>query len=469
MTGPVQPSAAQHAAHERRLARAEVARQRDHHAARRARARARARRARSRRRRAGRRCRAWHRRSGPSPLRYARAMDAPSHDANVAPPRLDRARRAHRALGRASWASSAVGIAGHRSRRREEARLAATGSPPAGTATMDYMARHGARPRAPGGARARHAARDHRAHELLARRRRATRATCSTIRERAYVSRYALGRDYHKVLRARLQQLADRIARRGRRRSATACSPTARRCWRSRSPRRPGLGWRGKHTLLLTRDAGSWFFLGEIYTDLPLPRDAAGQRRTAARCTRVHRRVPDRRDRRAVRARRAPLHLLPDDRAARAAIPEELRPLIGNRIYGCDDCQLACPWNRYAQVAARAGFRRAPRPRRRRRWSSCSRGPRPSSTRAWPAARSAASATSAGCATSRSALGNAPSTPAVVAALAARADDPSPLVREHVAWALARHERRPRRRRIAPGERAGRSARGDRGCARARR
>ena len=112
-------------------------------------------------------------------------------------------------------------------------------------------------------------------HELLARGDAAPRTRSLDDPAQAYVSRYALGRDYHKVLRSELA--AARRAHRARKSatSAIACSPTARRCWKWRSPPRPALGWRGKHTLLLTREAGSYFFLGEIYTDLPLPVDAA--------------------------------------------------------------------------------------------------------------------------------------------------------------------------------------------------
>ena len=170
----------------------------------------------------------------------------------------------------------------------------------------------------------------------------------------AYISRYALGRDYHKVLRARLQALADRIAK--------EVGPFGYRVFTDSAPvmeveigRKSGLGWRGKHTLLLSREAGSSFFLGEIYTDLPLPVDVPVDEHCGT-CTRCISACP-------TGAIVAPYQL--DARRCisyltielKGAIPEELRPLIGNRVYGCDDCQLECPWNKFAQVSAEPDFR----------------------------------------------------------------------------------------------------------------
>jgi epoxyqueuosine reductase len=174
--------------------------------------------------------------------------------------------------------------------------------------------------------------------------------------ERAYVARYALGRDYHKVVRRRLQRLADQIA--------GAIGPFGYRVFCDSAPvmevelaRRAGLGWRGKHTLLIDRRRGSTFFIGTIYTDLRLPE---GQREPD-RCGRCERCIvacptaaivaPYRLD-----ARRCIAYLTIE---SAASIPEPMRPLIGNRIFGCDDCQLACPWNRFAQVPVIADF--APR------------------------------------------------------------------------------------------------------------
>ena len=252
---------------------------------------------------------------------------------------------------------------------------------------------------------------------------------------KAFIARYALGRDYHKVLRAKLQRLALRI-----RESVgdfgyrvfTDSAPVLEVALAARS----GLGWQGKHTLLLTRDAGSWFFLGEIYTDLPLPATPA-QSPHCGSCSACIDVCP-------TGAIVAPYQL--DARRCisyltielKGSIPEEFRPLIGNRVYGCDDCQLCCPWNRYAQDTAEPAF-----------------AVRNGLDDADLAALFAWTETEFSERTKGSAirrigyerwsrnlavgLGNAPTLPAVVAALRARADDPSALVREHVAWALAQH------------------------------
>jgi len=252
---------------------------------------------------------------------------------------------------------------------------------------------------------------------------------------RAFVSRYALGRDYHKVLRARLRQLADRIA--------GAIGPFGYRVFTDSAPvmevelaRKAGLGWRGKHTLLLAREAGSYFFLGELYTDLPLPVDAAVAEHCGT-CTRCIDACP-------TRAIVAPFQL--DARRCisyltielKGSIPVELRAPIGNRVYGCDDCQLACPWNRYAQVSREPDFRvrngldsaelvdlfawSEPEFHERLAGSAIHR----IGYERW--LRNLAVG-----------LGNAPTGERVIAALRARADHPSALVREHVAWALSRH------------------------------
>ena len=174
---------------------------------------------------------------------------------------------------------------------------------------------------------------------------------------RAYVSRYALGRDYHKVVRARLQQLASRIE--------AAIGPFGHRVFCDSAPvmevalaRKAGLGWRGKHTLLLDRARGSTFFLGALYTDLPLTQAGDLVQDHCGRCTRCIDACPTgaivapyRLD-----ARRCISYLTIE---LRGAIPVEFRPLIGNRVYGCDDCQLVCPWNRFARAAAVPDF--APR------------------------------------------------------------------------------------------------------------
>jgi len=252
---------------------------------------------------------------------------------------------------------------------------------------------------------------------------------------RAYVSRYALGRDYHKLMRARLQQLASRVE--------AEIGAFGYRVFTDSAPlleveiaRRAGLGWRGKHTLLLTRDAGSMFFLGEICTDLPLPLDESASEHCGT-CTRCIEVCP-------TRAIVAPYRL--DARRCisyltielKGSIPPELRPLIGNRVYGCDDCQLHCPWNRYAAISREADF--APRHGLDRAtlvdlfaWSQEEFQTRMAGSailrigyQRW--LRNLAVG-----------LGNAPNSKAVVAALEGRANDPDRLVREHVAWALNRH------------------------------
>ncbi|MBT0959698.1 tRNA epoxyqueuosine(34) reductase QueG [Denitromonas iodatirespirans] len=252
--------------------------------------------------------------------------------------------------------------------------------------------------------------------------------------ERAYISRYALGRDYHKVLRLRLKKLAERIAEEVPHgfRVFTDSAPVTEVALATES----GIGWRGKHTLLISREAGSFFFLGEIFTDLPLPVDPP-VRDHCGDCTACIDVCP-------TRAIVAPYKL--DARRCisyltielHGAIPEEFRPLIGNRVYGCDDCQLVCPWNRFARRTAEADF--------------AVRHGLDSATLvelfAWTAedfeARMPGSPIyrighERWLRNLAVGLGNAPTTPAVLAALRARADDPSALVREHVAWALAQH------------------------------
>jgi epoxyqueuosine reductase len=252
----------------------------------------------------------------------------------------------------------------------------------------------------------------------------------------AYVSRYALGRDYHKVLRDRLQKLAARIE--------AAIGPFGYRVFTDSAPvmevalaAQTMLGWRGKHTLLLNREAGSYFFLGEIYTSLPLPPEepASGHCGTCTACL----------DACPTRAFVAPYVL--DARRCisyltiehKASIPLELRPLMGNRIYGCDDCQMACPWNRGTVSEALPDF--APR-----------HGLDASSLVelfSWD--EETFLARMQGSAIRRIgherwlrniavALGNAPGSAGIVSALASRRFHPSELVREHVEWALSRHQ-----------------------------
>ena len=247
------------------------------------------------------------------------------------------------------------------------------------------------------------------------------------------ISRYALGRDYHKLLRARLQRLADRIA--------THIGPFGYRAFTDSAPvlekalaEKAGLGWIGKHTNLLQRDAGSWFFLGELYTDLPLPVDAPASNHCGSCqacidiCPTQAIIAPYKLD-----ARRCISYLTIE---LRGPIPIELRPLLGNRIYGCDDCQMVCPWNKFAQPTEEPDF--APR--------HGLDAPELVELFAWSEEEFLKK--TEGSAIRRIgyecwlrniavALGNAPRSEAVTASLRARADHPSSLVREHVAWALA--------------------------------
>jgi epoxyqueuosine reductase len=255
----------------------------------------------------------------------------------------------------------------------------------------------------------------------------------------AFLSRYALGRDYHKVMRQRLQKLATRIEKEAETfayRAFVDSAPVLEKAIAMDA----GLGWIGKHTNLINSKAGSWFFLGELYTDLPLPADEAASEHCGS-CTACIDICP-------TRAIVAPWEL--DARRCISyltielpgSIPEEFRVAIGNRVYGCDDCQLVCPWNKFAKVSVEADFevrhrlddiglvelfgwskeefleRTAGNPIRRighERWL-----------------RNIAVA-----------LGNTPgdaeNTVEVVEALRSRLDHASDIVREHVAWALARH------------------------------
>lgn len=252
---------------------------------------------------------------------------------------------------------------------------------------------------------------------------------------RAYVARYALGRDYHKLMRNRLQKLAERIA--------AEIGPFGHRVFVDSAPvleralaRNAGLGWIGKNTCLIDRNGGSWFFLGEIFVDIPLPVDtpASAHCGTCTRCIEVCPTgaitAPYRLD-----ARRCISYLTIEHEGP---IAEELRPLIGNRIFGCDDCQLVCPWNKFARRTDEPDFR--------------ARNGLDKATLAELFAWSEEEFLhrTEGSAIRRTgyerwlrnlaiALGNAPPTPDTIAALRTRADHPSPLVREHVAWALRRH------------------------------
>lgn len=257
--------------------------------------------------------------------------------------------------------------------------------------------------------------------------------------ERAYVARYALGRDYHKLMRNRLQKLAERIA--------AEIGPFGHRVFVDSAPvleralaRNAGLGWIGKHTCLIDRNGGSWFFLGEIYVDIPLPVDppATAHCGTCTRCLDICPTqaivAPYRLD-----ARRCISYLTIEHDGP---IDPELRPLMGNRIFGCDDCQLVCPWNKFARRTDEPDFRA-------RNDLDTARLPQ---LFAW--SEDEFLRRTEGTALRRSghlrwlrniaiALGNAPATPDVLAALQSRRDHEDPVVRESVEWAIERHRLRP--------------------------
>ncbi len=302
--------------------------------------------------------------------------------------------------------------------------------------TMDWMARHGtlrARPAEllPGTIRVLSVGLDYGKD---------TDAAWENLRdhERAYVARYALGRDYHKLMRNRLQKLAhvvqEEIGPFGFR-AFTDSAPVLERAL----ARNAGLGWIGKHSVLIDKHGGSWFFIGELFVDIPLPIDppATAHCGTCTRCIDVCPTgaitSPYRVD-----ARRCISYLTIEHEGS---IDEELRPLMGNRIFGCDDCQLVCPWNKFAKRSDEPDFRA------RNNLDNASLV----ELFAWE--EDEFLRRSEGSAIRRSgyerwlrnlaiALGNAPTTPAILAALESRRHHPSEVVREHVEWALKRHDSR---------------------------
>jgi epoxyqueuosine reductase len=297
---------------------------------------------------------------------------------------------------------------------------------------MDYMQRHGTHRSRPAellpGTRTVISARmDYWPHESPDR-------TLSTPPETAVLSCYALGRDYHKTFRKRLQKLADRISNaigEHHYRVYTDSAPVLEKALAEKA----GLGWIGKHTNLIDEKIGSWFFLGEIYTDLPLPVDSAAKNHcgTCQSCIDI---CP-------TQAIIAPYEL--DARRCisyltielRESIPVELRPLIGNRIYGCDDCQLVCPWNKFAKMSSESDFM----PREYLDETTL--------LTLWGWTEDEFLKLTEGSAIRRIgydcwlrniavALGNAPTNRKITEALSARLDSTSPMVKEHIRWALAR-------------------------------
>jgi epoxyqueuosine reductase len=250
----------------------------------------------------------------------------------------------------------------------------------------------------------------------------------------AYVARYARGRDYHKVIRKRLQRLADKIQ--------AEAGPLGYRAFVDSAPvleralaEKAGIGWIGKNTMLINKDAGSWFFLGELFTDLPLPVDTPD----LPHCGTCHSCIdacptnafvqPNQLD-----ARRCISYLTIE---LRESSPVEFRAAMGNRVFGCDDCQLVCPWNKFTEPTREQDFT----PRHRLDAASLvelfawSEEEFLRNTEGSPIRRIGYECWLRNIAVG---LGNAGDSPEIKAALQARADHPSPLVREHVAWALSR-------------------------------
>jgi epoxyqueuosine reductase len=299
---------------------------------------------------------------------------------------------------------------------------------------MDYMQRHGSmrsRPQelAPGTVRVLSARMDYWPAES------ADAATVLSDSTLGYVSRYALGRDYHKLMRRALASLAHDISERIGPFGYRVCVDTAPVLEKALA-RNAGLGWIGKHTNLIARDAGSWFFLGEILTDLALPVDPPATAHCGScqacipACPTGAIVAPYRLD-----ARRCISYLTIEHKSA---IPVELRRALGNRIYGCDDCQLVCPWNKFAQAAAHPDFKVRHRLDLTQLtvlfgWTESEFDERMRGSAIYRIGYERWSRNIA------VALGNAPTSPEVIAALHGRRQDSSPLVREHVEWALTQH------------------------------
>lgn len=257
---------------------------------------------------------------------------------------------------------------------------------------------------------------------------------------KAFISRYTMGRDYHKAMRNKLQKLCEKIQ------SEVANSPMHAFSFRVFTDSAPvlevalaekaGLGWRGKHTLLINKNRGSWFFLGEIYTNLPLPLDevATSHCGTCTSCIEI---CPTKAITAPyeVDARRCISYLTIE---LKTSIPVEFRPLIGNRVYGCDDCQLYCPWNKFAEVTKESDF-------------AVKNGlDNISLVDCFNWTETQFKKNMAGSAIYRIGyeqwmrniavgLGNASTTPEIVAALQSRVSGASALLQEHISWALAQH------------------------------
>lgn len=255
-------------------------------------------------------------------------------------------------------------------------------------------------------------------------------------RNAAYISRYALGRDYHKLIRRRLQQLAEQVQ--------ALIGPFGFRAFVDSAPvmeralaSSAGLGWIGKNSMLINPRAGSFFFLGELYTDLPLPVDEPFTQHHCGSCSACLSRCPTDAfvGEHVLDARRCISYLTIE---LKGPIPEELRSPMGNRVFGCDDCQLICPWNKFAKPTAEHDF--SPRHQLDQadlitlfRWEE---DEFLKNTEGSPLRRIGHERWLRNLAVG---LGNAHTSIPVIEALRSRLTHPSELVREHVRWALAQH------------------------------
>jgi len=255
--------------------------------------------------------------------------------------------------------------------------------------------------------------------------------------KKAYISRYALGRDYHKLIRKRLTQLAKKIE--------AEIGPYGYRAFVDSAPvleralaLRSGLGWIGKNAMVIHPKAGSFFFLGEVMVDLNLPKDAPYPKDHCGSCNACQIACPTGAivDNKVVDGSRCSSYLTIE---LKGSIPEALRPGIGNRIFGCDDCQLVCPWNRFTKTTQEADF--TPRHSLDNAdlidlfaWDEATFL---SKTEGTPIRRTGYERWLRNIAV---ALGNAPSTPEVIQALKSRENDKSEMVKEHVEWAQGQHE-----------------------------
>ncbi len=260
-------------------------------------------------------------------------------------------------------------------------------------------------------------------------------------KETAYISRYALGRDYHKVIRNKLKKLGQQIEQEVGQfgfRPFVDSAPVLER----QLAEKAGLGWRGKNSLLINKQAGSWFFLGELFVDLPLPIDEPNKEEGCGKCTACLTLCPTGAivEPYVVDARKCISYLTIE---LQGPIPEEYRTLLGNRVYGCDDCQLVCPWNRFGQLTQEDDF--APRKNLKDQelliLFSWTEDIFLKNTEGSPIRRIGFERWQRNLAVG---LGNAPFNQTIVNALEAALYQSSDLVKEHIEWALEQQRRKQR-------------------------